>query len=76
MHFVSLSIRPGTYHRLTYPFEAVESRSGCIYCRLCNDFVYDPEFEKLRIQHAFFTSKLPDMQDLTLLTAFDRREET
>ena len=30
--------------------KAIESRSGCLYCGLCNDFIYDPKFEKIRIQ--------------------------
>ncbi|KAF2758253.1 ubiquitin carboxyl-terminal hydrolase 2 [Pseudovirgaria hyperparasitica] len=28
----------------------VESRHGCLYCQFCRDFVYDPEFEKIRAQ--------------------------
>lgn len=30
------------------PLKAVESSSGCLYCHLCQDFIYDPRFEELR----------------------------
>ncbi|KAI9680762.1 MAG: hypothetical protein M1817_004202 [Caeruleum heppii] len=29
---------------------AVDSRSGCLYCRACQDYIYDPVFERLRSQ--------------------------
>ncbi|KAL9094809.1 MAG: hypothetical protein Q9165_002758 [Trypethelium subeluteriae] len=28
----------------------IESRTGCLYCRQCRDFVYDPTFEEVRLQ--------------------------
>ncbi|KAI9666345.1 MAG: hypothetical protein M1821_004281 [Bathelium mastoideum] len=28
----------------------IESRSGCLYCRQCRDFVYDPTLEAARLQ--------------------------
>ncbi|MCJ1250273.1 hypothetical protein MMC30_007499 [Trapelia coarctata] len=31
---------------------SIESRSGCLYCGLCDDFVYDPTFEKIRIEQS------------------------
>lgn len=33
-------------------YSAIESRSGCLYCGLCDDFVYDPTFEKIRIEQS------------------------
>ena len=31
-------------------FQAVESRSGCLFCHKCQDYVYDPSLEDLRTQ--------------------------
>ena len=31
---------------------ASESRSGCLYCGRCDDFVYDPRFEKIRVDRS------------------------
>ncbi|KAI9710524.1 MAG: hypothetical protein M1820_002660 [Bogoriella megaspora] len=28
----------------------IESRSGCLYCRHCRDFIYDPAFEEERLK--------------------------
>ncbi|MCJ1322384.1 hypothetical protein MMC15_007732 [Xylographa vitiligo] len=38
-------------HRLS-----IESRSGCLYCGMCDDFVYDPTFEKIRIEQSHPTT--------------------
>ncbi|MCJ1394973.1 hypothetical protein MMC18_007854 [Xylographa bjoerkii] len=38
-------------HRLS-----IESRSGCLYCGMCDDFVYDPTFEKIRIEQSLPTT--------------------
>ena len=71
MHGVSLSGQLRSYHRLTCIRAAIESRSGCLYCRLCSDFVYDPEFESLRLQNSFSTSKLLHPQrPFTMLIIF------
>ncbi|KAI9844467.1 MAG: hypothetical protein M1837_005549 [Sclerophora amabilis] len=29
---------------------AMDSRSGCLYCQSCEDFVYDPSLEEMRLQ--------------------------
>jgi ubiquitin carboxyl-terminal hydrolase 22/27/51 len=36
--------------RITESCEAIESRSGCLYCGQCDDFIYDPSLERIRIQ--------------------------
>jgi hypothetical protein len=28
----------------------VESRNGCLYCQMCDDFVFDPTLEDLRLR--------------------------
>ena len=28
----------------------VESRNGCLYCQMCDDFIFDPTFEDLRLR--------------------------
>ena len=30
----------------------MESRSGCLWCALCDDFVYDPVFERIRVDQS------------------------
>jgi hypothetical protein len=30
----------------------VHSRSGCVWCAACEDFVYDPQLERLRIERS------------------------
>ena len=37
-------------------FVAVESRTGCLYCGLCDDFIYDPGLEKIRVKSNLPTS--------------------
>jgi ubiquitin carboxyl-terminal hydrolase 22/27/51 len=32
----------------------VESRSGCLYCLNCDDYVFDPHFERLRLNNGSF----------------------
>ena len=29
---------------------AIESRSGFLHCAICKDFIYDPTFERIRIE--------------------------
>jgi len=43
--------------------EAIESRSGCLYCGLCDDFVYDPTFEKIRIEQSLPPSSSESVYD-------------
>ena len=43
---------------------AIESRSGCLYCGLCNDFVYDPTFEKIRIEQSLPPSSSKFLHDV------------
>ncbi|MCJ1477043.1 hypothetical protein MMC13_005714 [Lambiella insularis] len=38
-------------HHSGHPF-SIESRSGCLFCRECDDFVYDPKFEEIRIKQS------------------------
>lgn len=35
---------------LRFLTKGIESRSGCLYCGICDDFVYDPAFERIRVQ--------------------------
>jgi len=32
------------------PGADVDSRSGCLYCQMCDDFVWDPTLEELRVR--------------------------
>ncbi|KAI9827649.1 MAG: hypothetical protein M1819_006938 [Sarea resinae] len=41
--------RDSHWHAKRHNF-SVESRSGCLYCQQCEDFVYDSTFEDLRLQ--------------------------
>ncbi|TVY33909.1 putative ubiquitin carboxyl-terminal hydrolase [Lachnellula subtilissima] len=34
----------------------VESRNGCLYCQMCEDFVWDPTLEELRLRKSEFGS--------------------
>jgi hypothetical protein len=38
------------YPRLTDLGTDVDSRSGALYCQMCDDIVWDPTFEELRIK--------------------------
>ena len=51
---------------------ASESRSGCLYCGKCEDFVYDPRFEKIRIDRSTPASSASDRNSIlsTALTSF------
>lgn len=35
-------------HKLT--FADVDSKNGSLFCQMCNDYVYDPTLEELRIR--------------------------
>lgn len=42
-------------------FLDVDSRSGALYCQMCDDFIWDPTFEDLRVKKistGSFLSKL------------------
>lgn len=39
-------------------WSAMESRSGCLWCGQCDDFVYDPGLERIRVGATFPTHSM------------------
>lgn len=49
----TVSVSPEMAHDcsyLTFPLPDIESKSGSLYCQICDDIVWDPTLEELRVR--------------------------
>lgn len=59
-----LVVYPGIHGLLTLGLLDVDSRSGALYCQMCDDIVWDPTFEEMRLKKigtGTFSSQLPPL---------------